>query len=123
MMSCYLLVSCWPEARHWGCRLQLLGFSDLTASSLMALFAFGCALGAFAGGWIGKQLRPSPARVQNLRAELHPVHALLLLQDQIGWKILYLCRLGTLCRPCLGETWPVHLCSLYMSSIPNRCPA
>ena len=35
------------------CRLQLLGFSDLTASLLMALFAFGCALGAFAGGWIG----------------------------------------------------------------------
>ena len=34
-------------------RLQLLGFSDLTASSLMALFAFGCALGAFAGGWLG----------------------------------------------------------------------
>ena len=35
------------------CRLQLLGFSDLVASTLMAAFALGCALGAFAGGRIG----------------------------------------------------------------------
>ena len=42
-------------------RLQLLGFSDLTASSLMAIFAFGCALGAFAGGWLGAGLGLWPA--------------------------------------------------------------
>lgn len=33
--------------------LQLMGFSDLMASLLMAVFACGCALGAFAGGLIG----------------------------------------------------------------------
>ena len=33
--------------------LQLMGFSDFTASSLMATFACGCALGSFAGGLIG----------------------------------------------------------------------
>ena len=33
--------------------LQLMGFSDLTASTLMAIFACGCALGSFAGGIIG----------------------------------------------------------------------
>lgn len=34
--------------------LQLLGFSDFTSSALMAIFAFGCAVGAFAGGLVGR---------------------------------------------------------------------
>lgn len=33
--------------------LQLMGFSDFAASSLMAIFACGCAFGAFLGGIIG----------------------------------------------------------------------
>ena len=33
--------------------LQLMGFSDFAASSLMAIFACGCAMGAFLGGFIG----------------------------------------------------------------------
>lgn len=33
--------------------LQLMGFSDFTASSLMAIFACGCAMGAYLGGVIG----------------------------------------------------------------------
>lgn len=33
--------------------LQLLGFSDFVSSTLMAVFACGCAIGAFAGGLIG----------------------------------------------------------------------
>ena len=37
--------------------LQLLGFSDLTASTLMAIFAAGCALGTFAGGVIGNIMK------------------------------------------------------------------
>lgn len=33
--------------------LQLAGFSDFTASSLMAIFAGGCACGSYLGGVIG----------------------------------------------------------------------
>ena len=36
--------------------LQLMGFSDFTASSLMAIFAGGCACGSYLGGVIGKSL-------------------------------------------------------------------
>jgi len=35
--------------------LQLMGFSDFTASSLMAVFACGCAIGAYLGGVIGQK--------------------------------------------------------------------
>ena len=41
--------------------LQLLGFSDLVSSTLMATFACGCALGAFAGGFIGAPSHPPRA--------------------------------------------------------------
>ena len=34
--------------------LQLLGFSDYSASLLMALFAGGCAIGSALGGFLGK---------------------------------------------------------------------
>lgn len=34
--------------------LQLLGFSDLVASTLMAIFALGCALGGLLGGYLGE---------------------------------------------------------------------
>lgn len=37
-------------------RLQLRGFSDFHASSLMATFSFGCALGGLLGGTIGDKL-------------------------------------------------------------------
>lgn len=37
--------------------LQLLGFSDLNAASLMATFGFGCALGGLLGGWVGGAVR------------------------------------------------------------------
>ena len=33
--------------------LQLLGFTDYSASVLMALFAGGCAIGAAIGGYLG----------------------------------------------------------------------
>ncbi len=33
---------------------QLLGFSDLSASILMAVFTLGCAVGALIGGALGK---------------------------------------------------------------------
>jgi energy-converting hydrogenase Eha subunit A len=33
--------------------LQLLGFSDIKAATLVALFGLGCALGSFGGGYIG----------------------------------------------------------------------
>jgi hypothetical protein len=36
--------------------LQLLGFSDLAASVLMATFALGCALGSLLGGCLGAGL-------------------------------------------------------------------
>ena len=35
--------------------LQLLGFSDFVSSTLMAVFACGCAMGAFAGGSVGER--------------------------------------------------------------------
>ncbi len=34
--------------------LQLLGFTDYSASVLMALFAGGCAIGSALGGYLGK---------------------------------------------------------------------
>ncbi len=34
--------------------LQLLGFSDLNAAILVAIFSFGCSLGSFGGGYIGE---------------------------------------------------------------------
>ncbi len=33
--------------------LQLLGFSDLAAASLMAIFTLGCAVGSLLGGRLG----------------------------------------------------------------------
>ncbi|CAL8463252.1 g2786 [Coccomyxa elongata] len=36
--------------------LQLLGFSDIKAATLVALFGLGCALGSFGGGYIGDML-------------------------------------------------------------------
>lgn len=36
--------------------LQLLGFSDLNAAILVAVFSFGCSIGSFGGGYIGKSL-------------------------------------------------------------------
>ena len=39
--------------------LQLLGFSDLAAASLMAIFTLGCALGSLLGGRLGAR-RYSP---------------------------------------------------------------
>lgn len=36
--------------------LQLLGFSDIKAATLVALFGLGCALGSFGGGYIGASL-------------------------------------------------------------------
>ena len=36
--------------------LQLLGFSDLNAAILVAVFSFGCAIGSFGGGYIGDSL-------------------------------------------------------------------
>lgn len=36
--------------------LQLLGFSDIKAATLVALFGLGCALGSFGGGYIGTPL-------------------------------------------------------------------
>lgn len=36
--------------------LQLLGFSDYSASVLMALFAGGCAIGSAVGGYLGQSL-------------------------------------------------------------------
>lgn len=33
--------------------LQLLGFSDIKAAILVALFSLGCAIGSFGGGYIG----------------------------------------------------------------------
>ena len=35
--------------------LQLLGFTDYSASVLMALFAGGCAIGSAVGGYLGAQ--------------------------------------------------------------------
>ena len=35
---------------------QLLGFSDLAASVLMAVFTLGCAIGALIGGALGQYL-------------------------------------------------------------------
>jgi predicted MFS family arabinose efflux permease len=34
--------------------MQLLGFSDLAASVLMAVFTLGCAVGALIGGALGQ---------------------------------------------------------------------
>ena len=38
--------------------LQLLGFSDIRAATLQALFLLGVSLGSFGGGYIGETGRP-----------------------------------------------------------------
>lgn len=35
--------------------LQLLGFKDMNAAILVAVFQLGCAIGSFGGGYIGEQ--------------------------------------------------------------------
>ena len=41
--------------------LQLLGFTDYSASVLMALFALGCAIGSAVGGYLGQSPNAFPA--------------------------------------------------------------
>ena len=51
--------------------LQLLGFSDLTAAVLMAVFATGAALGGLLGGFVGDHLaRWSPNHGRTLAAQI-----------------------------------------------------
>ncbi|GLC33417.1 hypothetical protein PLESTM_000068900 [Pleodorina starrii] len=54
--------------------LQLIGFSDVTSSALMALFLGGTAAGALVGGWLGDRV-----------AERHPHHGrVALVQFSVG---------------------------------------
>ena len=51
--------------------LQLLGFTDYSASVLMALFAGGCAIGSALGGYLGES---SPLTTEKLLCH-HSKHA------------------------------------------------
>jgi len=48
--------------------LQLLGFTDYSASVLMALFAGGCAIGSAVGGYLGN---PSGQHLTNEHGSEH----------------------------------------------------
>ena len=59
-----------PETHNGSCRnaivfltlyLQLLGMNDAAASSLMALFLGGSALGGLLGGWLGDKAAQASA--------------------------------------------------------------
>lgn len=43
----------WQAMVMFTLHFQLLGFSDVQASMLMAVFSLGCALGGYLGGWLG----------------------------------------------------------------------
>ena len=63
--------------------LQLLGFTDYSASVLMALFAGGCAIGSAVGGYLGKAQQaaePATRLIETQRAphSIATPHAMLL---------------------------------------------
>jgi MFS family permease len=52
----------WQAMAMFTLYFQLLGFTDLEASSLMAVFTLGCAVGGLAGGWLGDRVSRRVAR-------------------------------------------------------------
>lgn len=51
--------------------LQLVGFTDLAASSLMAVFTLGCALGSLLGGRLGALPEPLISRWSTNPSGIH----------------------------------------------------